>query len=93
MRKTHDAGFKAKVAVEALKGEKTVAEISSHYGVHPNQVSKWKKQVLERLPTIFSNKQGKEDRSGEELQAELYQQIGKLKVELDWVKKKSELFG
>jgi transposase len=91
MRRTHDAGLKAKVALEAIKGEKTVAEISSKYGIHPNQVGKWKKEVLERLPELFNGKMKKADKTADELQAELYQQIGQLKVELDWLKKKSRL--
>jgi len=91
MRRTHDAGFKAKVALEAIKGEKTVAEISSKYGIHPNQIGKWKKEVLERLPELFNGKMKKADKTADELQSELYQQIGQLKVELDWLKKKSRL--
>jgi len=87
MRRTHDAAFKAKVALEAIKGEKTTAQLSSQYGVHPNQISKWKKRVLEQLPEIFNGKPKKADRTAEEIQAELYQQIGQLKVELDWLKK------
>ena len=91
MRKTHDAVLKAKVALESVKGEKTIAEIASHYGIHPNQISKWKKQALEGLPGLFNGKRKKEDFSAEQMQAELYQQIGQLKVELDWLKKKSQL--
>ena len=87
MRKTHDAALKAKVALEALKGEKTIAQLSSQYGVHPNQIGKWKKELLERLPEIFSGKWRKEHRTDEELVEELYKQIGQLKVELDWLKK------
>lgn len=91
MRKRYDAVFKAKVAVEAIKGEKTTAEISSRYGIHSSQIAKWKKEVLDRLPDIFNGKGQKEDRDRDELQAELYQEIGRLKVELDWLKKKSRL--
>ena len=68
-------------------------EIGSHYGVHPNQISAWKRQVLERLPDLFNGKRKKEEISAEQLQSELYQQIGQLKVELDWLKKKSQLIG
>ena len=91
MRKTHDAALKAKVALEALKGEKTIAQLSSQFGVHPNQIGKWKKDLLERLPEIFSAKWKKEHKTDEELVEELYKQIGQLKVELDWLKKKSQL--
>ena len=82
MRRTYDAGLKAKVALEAIKGEKTVAEISSKYGIHPNQIGKWKKEALERLPELINEKIKKRERAADELQAELYQQIGQLKVEL-----------
>jgi len=91
MKKTHDAALKAKVALEALKGEKTMTQLSSLYGVHPNQISRWKKELLARLPEIFSGKWKKEHKTGEELVEELYKQIGQLKVELDWLKKKSQL--
>lgn len=91
MRKTHDAALKAKAALEALKGEKTIAQLSSQFGVHPNQIGKWKKELLERLPEIFSSKWRKEHKTDEELVEELYKQIGQLKVELDWLKKKSQL--
>lgn len=88
-RKRYDAAFKAKVALEAIKNERTIAEIASEYGVHPNQIAKWKRQVLEELPKVFSGKRDKDERGGQELIEQLYQQIGQLKVELDWVKKKA----
>ena len=93
MRKRYDASFKARVALEALRGERTVAEIASGYGVHPNQISKWKKQALDELPKIFSGRYEKKEAQGQELIDRLYQQIGQLKVELDWLKKKSGLIG
>lgn len=89
MRKRYDASFKARVALEAIRGERTVAEIAAAYGVHPNQISKWKKQALDELPRIFSGKYEKKEAEGKELADQLYQQIGRLKVELDWLKKKS----
>jgi len=91
-RRRFDAVFKAKVALEAIKGELTISEIASRTGVHPNQISKWKKQALEELPGIFSSVRKKREEKSEELESELYKQIGQLKVELDWLKKKSQLF-
>jgi transposase len=89
MRKRYDATFRAKVALEAVKGEKTLAELSSTYGIHPNQICKWKKHLLESLPDLFTDRRKKKDKESEELVEELYRQIGQLKVELDWLKKKS----
>jgi transposase-like protein len=91
MRKSHDAAFKAKVALEAVKGEKTIAQLASEFGIHGNQIRQWRKQLLDELPRIFSDRRQKGDKEREELLSELYQQIGQLKVELDWLKKKSQL--
>jgi len=93
VRKSYDSKFKAKVAVEAIRGERTLSHLSSQYGVHVNQITKWKKRVLEQLPDIFSRKRQKQKEDVDELIAELYRQIGQLKVELDWVKKKSGRLG
>ena len=90
-RRQFSAAFKAKVALEAIKGQRTVQEISSTFGVHPNQVAQWKKQALEQLPEIFSPGRSHLDRAEEELKDELYQQIGRLQMELAWLKKKSGL--
>jgi len=90
-RKRYNGEMKTRIAVEAIKGQKTVNEIATAYGVHPNQVTQWKKQAMEELPQIFSDRRVKKEQSEEELKATLYQQIGQLKVELDWVKKKSGL--
>ena len=92
IRKKYDAALKAKIALEAVKGDKTIREISSIYGVHSSQIMKWKKQLLEELPSIFSDKRAKTEKEREDLEAELYRQIGQLKVELEWLKKKSILF-
>ncbi len=91
IRKNHSALFKAQVALEAVKKEKTLSQLSSEYGVHSNQITQWRKRVLDELPGIFSQKRKKKEKETEELQSELYQQIGQLKVELDWLKKKSRL--
>ena len=88
IRRQHSSRFKAQVALEAIKNQRTIAEIASECGVHPSQVNKWKKHALDELPSIFSNSHERGQRDNEKLQAELYQQIGQLKVELDWVKKK-----
>ena len=82
--------FKAKVALEALKGEKTMAELSSEYGVHPNQIRQWRQKLVDELPGVFSDRRQKNEKEAEEVTAELYRQIGQLKVELDWLKKKSQ---
>jgi putative transposase len=90
-RRRHAAAFKAKVALEAIKGLRTVNEIAAGYGVHPHQVTLWKRQALEHLADLFSDRHGRSELAEEELKAQLYQQIGELKVELDWLKKKSGL--
>ena len=90
-RKTYSADLKVRIALEAIKGQRTINEIAGHYGVHPNQVTQWKKQALAGLPDIFSTRRARAAQEDEELKAQLYQQIGQLKVELDWLKKKSGL--
>jgi len=90
IRRSHSSAFKAKVAFEAMKKEKTMAQLSSEYGVHPNLINQWKRQLMLELPQIFSRKKSKQKQDTEELISELYRQIGQLKVELDWLKKKSE---
>lgn len=88
-RKKHSAEFKAKIALEAAKGLKTINEIASEAEVHPTQVTQWKKQLLDEIQTLFGTTRGQKQKSEEDLAAILYQQIGQLKVELDWMKKKS----
>ena len=90
-RRRYDGTLKAKVAVEAIKGQRTVNEIASAYGIHPHQVTQWKKQALAQLPEMFSNGRVRSQLADEELRDRLYQEIGQLKVELDWLKKKSGL--
>ncbi len=91
-RNNYSSEFKTKVAVAAIKGDKTINEIASVYGVHPNQVMSWKKQALETIPDAFSGKRVRAEKDDEALKSQLYQQIGQLKVELDWLKKKAALF-
>lgn len=86
-RKRHGAEFKAKVALEALKGVKTVNELSSVYGVHPTQISQWKRQLQEGSRELFAGAGAKEAQDHEAEQAKLYEEIGRLKMELDWLKK------
>ena len=92
MKKTYDGRFKAKVALEAIKGEETISQIASKYNVHPSRIGLWKKQVLEKLPELFSERGNGRDKDREALESELYKQIGQLKVELEWLKKKYKLF-
>lgn len=86
-RRNHPPVFKAKVALEALKEERTSAELASQYQVHPAQIRRWKSMVADRLVELFQDH--KPDAKEEDLIEELYRQIGQLKVELDWLKKKS----
>jgi len=87
-RNRYSADFKSRLALEVIKGHQTLNEIASGHQVHPSQLIQWKKQLLESLPVIFADKRMKEQKAQEELTDQLYQQIGQLKVELDWLKKK-----
>ncbi len=88
-RRTFGPAFKAKVALAAIRGDKTTAELASKFKIHGNQVSAWKKQLLEGAPELFADgrSRGKDDRSAQE--EELYEHIGRLKMEVEWLKKKS----
>ena len=88
IRKRHTPEFKAKIALEALRERRTINEIAGEAEVHPVQVSQWKKQAADGLSGLFGKTQSKEV-ANEALIARLYQEVGQLKVELDWVKKKS----
>lgn len=92
-RRRFSAEFKAKVALEAVRGQKTLAELADEHEVHANQITQWKKQLLESLPEVFGRRREQDAAEQEELTGRLYQQIGQLKVELDWLKKKSGLDG
>ena len=85
-RRRFDAGFKAKVALEAVKGLRTISEIAQQYKIHPNQVTLWKKQLLAGVDQVFEGAGAKASKSDEPEAAELYEQIGRLKVELEWLK-------
>jgi len=80
-RVRHSADFKAKVALEALRGVKTVNELASLYHVHPTQISHWKRQVQKRIPELFTHGQGKAQHETETVQAKLYEEVGRLKME------------
>jgi transposase-like protein len=88
-RNTYNAEFKAKVGLEAIHGIKTVNEIGQAYGVHPVQVSQWKKTILEQAGTLFEGQRGPKPVAAKEAPDRLYSEIGRLKMELDWLKKKS----
>jgi putative transposase len=81
--------MKAKAALEALKERKPTNEIAGNLGVHPGQITQWKKIAVDGIPSLFSRSNKRAEEAQEALMARLYQQIGQLKVELDWVKKKS----
>lgn len=87
-RKRHSAEFKAKVAVEALKGLKTVQELSKEYGVHPTQISQWKQRLRTEAAGLFGRGQGVSANEQEAEVAALYEKIGRLNMEVDWLKKK-----
>jgi len=93
MKRKFSREFKAKVAVEALKGNRTMRELALQYQVHPNMISGWKKHLLERIPEIFSDglKNGLEEKDRKVQQ--LFQEVGELQYELSWLKKKSGLHG
>jgi putative transposase len=90
-RRLHSAEFKAKVAMAALRGDRTLSELASAFEVHPIQIAKWKKQAVSALPDIFATRRDTEVDDHEGLKAALYQEIGQLKMELDWLKKKHDL--
>jgi len=90
-RRVHDANFKTKVVLEALKGVKTLAQLSSEFGIHAQQITDWKRQVLDGIPGIFESQISKPTlniEQREQIESPLFQQIGQLKVENDWLKKK-----
>lgn len=93
IRRKLSPSFKAKVAVEALKELKTIPQIASSNSVHASQVQKWKKELKEKIPEIFSEGNSRKDTSKDELIDELYKQIGKLQMENEWFKKNTDYFG
>ena len=89
VRRRFDAKFKSRVALEAIRGQKAISEIAKQFKVHPNQVTLWKKQLLEGAEAVFEGSTSSGKKSDDEPEsAELYEQIGRMKVELEWLKKK-----
>ena len=86
-RQRHSAAFKAKVALEAAKQTRTVAELAKVFQVHPVQISQWKKQLLDGAESLFRDGRRREHEEGQALQAELYERIGRLNMEVEWLKK------
>jgi transposase len=91
-RKVHTASFKAQVALAAHKGDRTVNELAGHFGVHPTLIHAWKKQLLAGAEEVFGCPAKAASADAEARQAELFEQIGRLKMELEWVKKKAAVF-
>jgi transposase-like protein len=87
-RKQYSPQFKARVATEAIRGEKTLSQLGSQFKVHPMQIAKWRKAAVEQLPELFVDGRTRKAGNGEADHDALYQEIGRLKVELDWLKKK-----
>ena len=92
-RKQHSAKFKAKVALEALKGIEPAGVLATRFGVHPSMISRWKSQLLEQAEDAFSTERARTAEEADALQTQLYEQIGRLKMELEWLKKKVDGVG
>jgi len=93
-RRQHNPEFKAKVALEALKGIEPIHALAAKYQIHPTQITQWKQELLAQLPAVFARKGVPDPAEAEAREARLFQKIGQLEVELDWLKKKSaELHG
>ena len=91
-RKVHDSGFKARVALDSLKERETVSQLAKRYDVHPTQIHEWKRRLLDQASSVFDR--GNSAKKTEDFDAaELYEEIGRLKMELDWVKTKAAQFG
>lgn len=91
-RRQYSAKFKFKVALEAINGMKTISQIAGEYEVHPTLVGTWKKRLLEEGMDVFKTNGKRQERERSEQEAELYEQIGRLKMELEWLKKKAARF-
>ena len=92
-RRCFSGEFKARVVRAALREDKTLAELASQFGIHPNQITDWKRQALEALPEVFSRRKRADAKAAEDHETRLYEQVGKLQVELEWLKKKARQLG
>ena len=92
MRKRYDSAFKARVALAAVKGDRTLSELASEYGVHGNLISQWKRRLLSNVSRVFEEREDGGERDHQAVVEELHRQIGQLHVELDWLKKKAAQF-
>ena len=92
-RKKHSKELKARIGLDAIKGQKTMSELASEYGVHANQISRWRKQLLEAAPDIFTRGKDKEAEKNEVERDHLYKKVGQLQIEVDWLKKKTGYLG
>jgi transposase len=92
-RRRFTSEFKTRVARAALREDKTLAELASQFGVHANQITLWKKQVLDAMPDVFGRRKAAETKDTEAHESRLYEQVGKLQVELEWMKKKARQLG
>ncbi len=92
-RRQFTAEFKARVVRAALREDKTLAELAGQFDVHPNQITEWKRQAIESLPDVFSRRKAADVKAAEDHEARLYEQVGKLQVELEWMKKKARQLG
>jgi len=91
-RKQYSNGFKFKIALEAVKGAKTVSQLAAEYNVHPTQIGTWKKQLVQQGKTLYTRPNDRQQREQQDKEAALYEQIGRLKMELEWLKKKAAAF-
>jgi len=92
-RKKYSKELKAQIALDAIKGQKTIAELASEYGVHANQISTWKRQLLDAAPTAFARGKDKDAEQKEIERDRLFKKVGQLQIEVDWLKKKTGYLG